>query len=333
MTTAQHPGLQGVYDELAKQERGKYAAEFAGVRGRIEAMPADEKDALASYLAAGGKSRAATVVARLSQGKPWQPMTPEQAKAAEEARKAADAAAWRTKQQEQEQRWAAERAAKEQEQQRQAEATLQQHGIDPASLGDELPKVLQAARDIGQQSNVNHLWDLYVVGRSTPGKAAQTALAKARIAALTGTTDPVQVQRLNKRKNQWERHTIDRGELASWRATPGMIHLTRDYRSEARGELDDFDEFTGGVHIHTLPVGALLPEGKVAEKRLVNGKAEYLVKPHTRGTRKQYEDQERRKEIKDLELDLRADVDQLMPAERVREIRDRITQLKRELGE
>lgn len=143
---------------------------------------------------------------------------------------------------------------------------------------------------LAASEDVSYIYDSMIGGWGKYGKEdndIMKAMAKDRLAML-GYSNPYVVK--FKGKKGWEKKVIDDSEMDKWRKTEGLIHTVKGYGREAHGDFDDnTGSFTGGVSVKAKSKGDTLDEGVVVEVRLARGKAEYLVKPHTKASKAKHE--------------------------------------------
>lgn len=98
----------------------------------------------------------------------------------------------------------------------------------------------------------------------------------------------VEIMKWKARTKTFVRVRVDPEELEAWRASPGRILWTEDARWSHDTSGLDYDRPVRST-VHTKAIGAAVEQGVVADKRIVGGKAEYLLRPHTKATRRKWE--------------------------------------------
>lgn len=284
--------------------RGSNKESNAKVLAALEAMTNDQKAELSQYVFGGmgsAKNRLSKVIDRMRSGKYAVPAINAEAgnEASEAARREQDNARYATKKKADEEAI----AKRNQEIKEEARSAVSNLGIDPASISDSLleslPK-LATSDSVGYLMNVAKSgYDNFQNNYTDHDQTNIKAVAKKRLEQL-GYPDPVMI--FTKSKKGWNSKIVDRSEHKAWQDTPNRQMIEKDYKTEAKGELDDNGGgFTGGIHWHTHNVGDLIPEGVVRDMRIVQGdneqKVEYLVGKHTKKSEAQQRADELRKEL------------------------------------
>ena len=142
---------------------------------------------------------------------------------------------------------------------------------------------------------------------------------------------PIQTMlKWNPRKKTFDRVTASLEEIEAWRNTPRRIRVVEDTRYQHDTSGLDYDRPVK-TRINSKAIGTLIAEGVVTDKRVIDGKTEYLVRPHTKATRLEFETREKRRELAELEKQARMEPD--APEAFHVELNRRIAELHRELGE
>ncbi len=142
-------------------------------------------------------------------------------------------------------------------------------------------------------------------------------------------TTTVRVGTWDNRKKQFIACEMDLVALEAWRNTPGHIHFAEHMRAIHDTTGLDYDRPVRTT-VESTKIGQPLAQGVVADKRLIAGRVEYLLKPHTKASRKQWEDGLRRKRIAEIERMLQPG-DDYRQRDDAQQLRDEQARLRSEL--
>jgi hypothetical protein len=144
-------------------------------------------------------------------------------------------------------------------------------------------------------------------------------------------TETIRVQKWNSRKKEFVPCLEDVAALEAWRNTPGRIHVAEPMRATHDTSGLDYDRPVQTV-VKTFKIGTPLEQGVVADKRIIAGRAEYLLKPHTRASQKQWDDTVRRKRIAEIKRLLEPSYDDYRERKDAPQLREELARLSAELG-